>query len=129
MVDITEISAIVAAAGVLVGVVYYILEIRHQIKMRQIDLLARLYSTMTGKEWMEAWGRVNAYDMETTDMGKLWTENRLVDANIVIMYFEELGVFVQMKLLDLDRVEKLLHRHVERMWEMLKPLVENLERL
>lgn len=54
MVDITEISAIVAAAGVLVGVVYYILEIRHQIKMRQIDLLARLYSTMTGKEWMEA---------------------------------------------------------------------------
>lgn len=62
--------------------------------------------------------------MKTTDIGKLWTENRLVDANIVIMYFEELGVFVQMKLLDLDQVEKLLHRYVERMWEMLKPLVE-----
>ena len=29
MVDLTEISAIVAAAGVLVGVVYYMLDLRH----------------------------------------------------------------------------------------------------
>jgi hypothetical protein len=35
MVDITEISAIVAAAGVLVGVVYYVLDIRHQRQARQ----------------------------------------------------------------------------------------------
>jgi hypothetical protein len=52
MVDITEISAMVAAAGVMIGVVYYILEIRHQTKARQdtakttqADLLMRLYST------------------------------------------------------------------------------------
>jgi hypothetical protein len=31
MVDITEVFAIVAAAGVLVGVVYYIVDMRHQI--------------------------------------------------------------------------------------------------
>jgi hypothetical protein len=79
---------------------------------------------MTSRDWLEAWGRVNAYDMKTTDMEKLWTENRLVDANMVIMHFEELGVFVQMGLLDIEQVEKLLHRHVERMWEMLKPLIE-----
>lgn len=35
MVDVTEISAVVAAAGVMIGVVYYILEIRHQTKARQ----------------------------------------------------------------------------------------------
>jgi len=44
MVDVTEISAIVAAAGVLVGVAYYILDMRHQNKIRRTDLDLRLYS-------------------------------------------------------------------------------------
>jgi hypothetical protein len=38
MVDITEISAVVAAAGVLVGVAYYILDMKHQRQVRQTDL-------------------------------------------------------------------------------------------
>jgi beta-lactamase regulating signal transducer with metallopeptidase domain len=33
--DITSISAIIAAAGVLIGVAYYILEIKQQTKVRQ----------------------------------------------------------------------------------------------
>ena len=37
MFDITEISAIVAAAGVLFGVAYYILDMRHQTKVRQTE--------------------------------------------------------------------------------------------
>jgi hypothetical protein len=75
---------------------------------------------------MEAWGRVNAYDMKTTNLDKLWEETRLVDYNMVVVYFEELDVFLQMKLLDLDQVEKLLHRHIVRMWEFLKPLTEEI---
>jgi hypothetical protein len=43
MVDITEISAIVAAAGVLVGVVYYILDMKNQSRLRQTDLVLRLF--------------------------------------------------------------------------------------
>ncbi len=45
MVDLTEISAFVAALGVLIGVVYYVLEMRHREKMRKTDLVIRLYST------------------------------------------------------------------------------------
>ena len=51
VVDVYEISAIVAAAGVLVGVVYYILDMRHQTKIRKTDLLIRLYSTYTNGEY------------------------------------------------------------------------------
>ena len=43
MVDITDISAVVAAAGVLIGVAYYILDMRNQIRIRKTDLLIRLY--------------------------------------------------------------------------------------
>jgi len=35
MVDITEISAVVAAAGVLVGVVYYLLDVHNQSIIRK----------------------------------------------------------------------------------------------
>jgi hypothetical protein len=35
VVGITEISAVVAAVGVIIGVVYYILDLRHQSKIRQ----------------------------------------------------------------------------------------------
>ena len=42
MVDITEISAIVAAAGVLVGVVFTVMELRNLVKQRQTDLVTQL---------------------------------------------------------------------------------------
>jgi xanthosine utilization system XapX-like protein len=43
MVDITEISAVVAAAGVLVGVVYYMLDLRHQARISARAFLLSLY--------------------------------------------------------------------------------------
>jgi len=38
MVDVTEVSAIVAAVSVLVGVVYYVLDLRHQRSMREMEM-------------------------------------------------------------------------------------------
>ncbi len=42
MLDIPSISAMVAAAGVIVDVVFYLLELRNLIKQRQTDLVTRL---------------------------------------------------------------------------------------
>jgi hypothetical protein len=50
MVDNTEISAFVAAAGVLIGVVYYILDMRNQTRIRKTDTLMKLYSSVSSKE-------------------------------------------------------------------------------
>jgi len=44
MVEITEISVVVAATGVLVGFVYYLLQMRYQNNVKRADLLIRLYS-------------------------------------------------------------------------------------
>jgi len=46
MLDIPSISVMVAAAGVIVGVVFTVLELRNLIKQRQTDLVTRLYSIM-----------------------------------------------------------------------------------
>jgi hypothetical protein len=123
MVDVTEISAIVAATGVLVGVVYYILDLRHQIKMKKTDLLVRLYSIMQGKDWLESWDKVDS--LETADLIKMRDEHRMVEMNQVYSLFDEVGILLQMRLIDIDLVEKLLHGHVKRTWEKLKPVFEH----
>jgi hypothetical protein len=54
MVDITEISAVVAAAGVLVGVALTVLELRHFFKQRQTQLVVELSSQTRSREYKEA---------------------------------------------------------------------------
>jgi hypothetical protein len=122
VVEITEVSAVLAALGVMIGVVYYILDLRHQSKMRQTDLLVRLYSTMQGKDWLEAWDRVDS--LQTADLIKMRDEHRTVEINQVSSFFNEIGILLQMRLVDIDLVEKLLHGHVKRTWEKLKPVLE-----
>jgi len=54
MVDIQTVSIVIASASVVAGVVYYALQLRHQTKIRQTDLVMRLYSTWGSKEYLEA---------------------------------------------------------------------------
>jgi hypothetical protein len=124
MVDITEISAMVAAAGVLVGVVYYILDMRNQTRQRRTDLLMRLCSVMQTKDWLEAWSVVDG-----SDLSKIREEKRVVEANEIALFFDEIGVLLQMRLVDIELVDRLLHGHAIRIWEKLKPLIEGYRKL
>jgi hypothetical protein len=44
VVDIQTLSVIVASASVVAGIVYYAVQFRHQTRIRQTDLLLRLYT-------------------------------------------------------------------------------------
>jgi len=124
--DVTSISAIVAAAGVLVGVVYYILDMRHQNKVRRTDLLVRLCSVWQTKDWLEAWSVVDGsrYGQTTLDLEKLVADHRDVEVNEVVLFFDEIGVLLQMKLVDIELVDRLIHGHAIRTWEKTKHAVE-----
>jgi len=122
VVDITEVSAIVAAAGVLVGVAYYILDMRNQTRMRKTELLTRLYSTMVNKDWLEAWDKIDR--LESDDLIKMRTEKRMVEINLVYAFFDEVGVLLKKGLVDIDLVENLIHGHAITTWEKLKPMFE-----
>jgi hypothetical protein len=120
---VTEISAIVAAAGVLVGVVYYILDIRNQAKIRQTDLVMKLYSEEGSKEFLEA-----THIFKYQDFGKmedivskpsLW-----VSYNMHCMFFEKLGILLHRKLVNIDLVDDLFSIDIKLVWDKVKPLVE-----
>jgi hypothetical protein len=124
LVDITEISAMVAAAGVLVGVIWYILDMRNQARTRQTDLVMRLYATFSSNEFQDAWANVvnrpnesENYD-NCSDLEKK-VKNR--EGNQVCLFFEGIGILLQRKLLDTRMVEDLFGGSVARAWEKVKP--------
>jgi|GEM_PF-2961565 hypothetical protein len=53
MIDIQTVSIAIASAGVLIGVVYYILDMRHQSKVRKTDLVMRLYERFGSTEFQK----------------------------------------------------------------------------
>jgi len=121
MIGITEIAAVVAAAGVLVGVIYYILDIRNQTKMRQTDLLVRLFSTMISKDWLEVWEKVR--DREIIDYGDYKEKHGFVEANQVYLFYDQLGRLLQKGLIDTNFLP-LETGQINNAWEKLKPIIE-----
>ncbi len=118
---VTEVSAIVAAAGVLVGVAYYILDMRNQSKTRRTDLLVRVFSTMNSREWMEAWEKVR--DREYLGYDDYKKKYGFVEANLVLIFFEQAGMLLEKKLIDIDLIP-FKGEQVRGTYEKLKPLVE-----
>lgn len=127
MVDLTEISAIVAAAGVLFGVVYYILDIGHQSKVRQTDLIMRLHSQVVSKEFIEAFQKVrnlkvNDYDDFEKKYGPLSAEGPEQTAIMMMaMFMEGIGVLLHRKLVDVELIGELFP--VEDGWRKLGPIL------
>ena len=130
MVDVTEISAVIAAAGVLIGVFYYIFDIRHQEKRRKTDLVVKLYSTWISKEFTEAtlktWNlEFKDYDDFVKEYGPWFSDTDVyVALRMVSNFFELLSTLLSSDLVDVDMVAKTFRIPIERTWNIIKPLVE-----
>jgi xanthosine utilization system XapX-like protein len=126
MVDITEISAIVTAAGVLVGVVYYILEIRHQTKIRQMDLVMRLFSTFASEEFQEEY--IRFLDLEIKDYDDFVKTYGLKGMFRVYPFFEAVGILLNRKIISIDLVQQLFRESVPIIWEKGKLIQEGMRK-
>ena len=115
MVDVVEVSAVVAAACVLVGVVYYILDIRNQSRIRQTDLTMRLYQGMLTEGLTEYWYQVKVKgekDFNEWAKGEGWKQLLKMST-----FCEEIGFLLHRKLLDIDMTRELFAEAVKQIWE------------
>jgi len=134
MVDLTEISAVVAATGVLVGVIYYILDMRHQAKVRQTDLIMRLYSTYGSKEFREAIIEVmnlqfEDYEDYVKKYGAWFSDEPANKAMaMVCVFFEGLGILLREKLIDASLSYTLFSTMIKAYWVKSRPLIEGLRK-
>jgi hypothetical protein len=120
--DIPSISAIIAAVGVLIGVVLTVLEVRNLVETRQTDLVIRLYSTFGSNELQDAWEKTQT--REYKDFNAYKTEYGLREVNEVGWFFEGVGILLHRKHIDIGLVDDLFSSPVKRAWEKLKPIAE-----
>jgi len=121
MLDIPSISAVVAAVGVIVGVTLAYLEVRTLVKQRQTDLVARLYSTMGSREFLEAWDRFMKGEIKDLDD---FDRKYSVEINEIGIFFEGVGVLLHRKLIDIGLVDDLFSSPIKMTWEKMNPLVK-----
>jgi hypothetical protein len=127
VVDVSEVSILLAAVGVLFGVIYYVLDIGHQFKMRQMDLIMRLHLHACSKEFVEAYQKVESmkfsdYDDFVKKYGTLGAEGPEQNAFLIIVTFMEgIGVLLHRRLADIDTIRELFP--VEDAWRKLGPIV------
>lgn len=123
MIDISTLSIVIAASGVTAASIYYRLQIRSQTRVRQTDLLMRLYSTWDSLEFQEAWHRI--YWMEFKDydeaVSKLGGKRHI--ASYVLYFYDEVGALLREKLIDISLSDRLLGNSVRQMWEKVKPVI------
>jgi hypothetical protein len=122
MVDIQTVSIVIASASVVAGIIYYSLQIRHQTKTRQTDLVVRLYTTFGGKEMREAWEKIMT--RECRDFNTYKREFGLSEINGVGWFFEGVGVLLRRKLINIALVDDLFSSPIKISWERIKPVAE-----
>ncbi len=120
-----------ASASVVAAAIYYVLQIRHQTKIRQTDLTMRLYTSWVSKEMTEPWLKVwnlefSDYDDFKRKYGTYLSENSENEAVLsVLNSFNTMGFLLQKKLVDYEIVRQL---PISMTWNKVKPIVEGVRK-
>jgi len=131
MVDIQTVSIVIASASVVAGIVYYALQLRHQTKIRQTDLVMRLYSIYGSSEHWEAERRILATEIKGYDEFREKypagsPENAMLGTACV--FFEGVGVLLHRKLIDIGLVDDLFSTSITQLWEKIELLTKEARR-
>jgi len=130
MVDVQTTSIAIASASVVAGVIYYVLQIRHQSKTRQMSLLMNLYLTWGSDDMRKAVqdsidleDKYKDYDGFVKRYGV--ASQAWVDVNKILWFMNGVGFLVHEGFVNIKLVLGLFHAQgVIKMWEDWKSYVE-----
>jgi hypothetical protein len=135
MVDILllqTVSIAIASAGVFAAAIYYIIQIRHQTKVRETDLAIRMnpWMNVSGSELTDAIAKLWSIEFKNYDdfverYGPMPSEKPEHKAlTLVLNYFEGIGMLLKRNLMDTDFAWDLFGSSYFLAWEKVKPWVE-----
>jgi len=117
------VSIAIASAGVLVAAIYYILQIRNQSKMRQMDFIMRIPSSFISREVFEALATVRKTEFKNYDD---FEEKCGIEANQMSAICEDLGLLVKRKVIDISLVAERYNANA--VYQKLRPWIEESRR-
>ena len=132
VVDIQTVSIAIASAGVLAAAIYYVLQLRHQSKVRQTDLIMRLHTHSGSKEMIEAIHtfmntEYGNYEEFVEKYGSVISKEPVgIAFGMIVTLYEGLGILVHRKLADVDLISELFPAQM--IWKKIEPLVEGVRK-
>jgi hypothetical protein len=130
-IDVQTISVAVASTGVLAAAIYYILSLRHQTRVREGDMIMRLYSYYCSEEYSKASGRYLAAEFKDFEdfQGKYGVvgEHPVTIAFMTVMtFFEGIGALLKRGLADIALINDLFAVKIH--WKKVEPIMEDLRK-
>jgi len=123
MVDIQTVSIVIASASVVAAAIYYILQIRHQTRMRQTDLIMRLYSRYGSEGFQKTFDKFRR--REATSFHDYEEKYGLAEWIAIGTFFEGIGILLHRKLIDIGLVDDLFTAPIKLAWgEMKDSIIE-----
>lgn len=133
VVDIQTVSIVIASASVVAGIVYYALQIRHQTRMRETDLILKLSSMFSDRESNKDFVLVFASEFEDYEdfvkrYGSLLDMKSKQGSELrgsfiqVLNQMETMGLLLKRKIVDADFMFEIYPGI--RLWEKVKTVVE-----
>jgi hypothetical protein len=134
MVDIQTVSIAVASASVVVGVIYYSLQIRHQNlqiqqqnKIRQTDLVMKLYSQFNSLEFQKMWH--NVLNREAKNYNEYNEKYGPAEVSAVGMFFEGIGILLKRELIDIELVDDMFTMPINDTWLKIKDMTFEIRKI
>jgi hypothetical protein len=137
MVDVSYqmVLSTLQTVGILVGIIYYIFNMRNsqknqqmQLETRQAQLFMQIYSRQYDRETRENIHFVDKIEYENYEdfIEKYGIENNpdYLKISSLVTYYEGIGVLVKRKLIDPSIVDDLMSSPIIRVWEKLRGYVE-----
>ena len=130
--DIPTISVLIASASVVVSAVYFVLDNRHQRRIRKTESIIRLspWFSIDAKEIQEAIG--NVCSAEYTDykdyLTKYAGKPEQTSLRLLGNYFEGIGLLVHMKLVEMDIVYNFWGDVAESVWDGNKEAINGMRK-
>jgi len=143
LVEIGTVLSFIQAAGIIVGVAYYVLNIQNNqrnqelslkaqqqsAETRQTQLFLQLYSQYYNKDWVASLHKVS-YDIKYQSFDDWWENygpsnpDKFQSFDLLSHYFEGAGVLVRKGLINPMLVADLLSEEIISYWEKMGPLIE-----
>ena len=127
MLSISDDAAVISAIGVILGVVFVVIQLRHMEMHRNLDISMKLF------EWAESDRLRKAFrwmenEFQFQDYNK-YKAQQATDSESsehpheVTAFFEQIGFLVEKRFVDLDIIDDRLGAHIVSNWKTLEPWI------
>ena len=128
MIELSTIRDVVAIAGVLIALTYYIINIRNQRETRQAQLFMNLYDTRRNSEFQKqytnlcnrTWTNPEEWNQK---YGPITNPDASSEMQSVMEFYNGAGVLLKRGLINIEVANDLLYGSTKRIWEQFEPSI------